>query len=89
MRDANRRAREMTSRMELDRPISTANAVFHMCKPRDPAESDVALQISFGPFTALGVLAISLFLGIHNNASYGRILRGGKSLLFATLFDFC
>jgi putative membrane protein len=31
----------------------------------------VGLQISFAPFTALGV-AISLFLGFHNNASYGR-----------------
>jgi putative membrane protein len=30
-----------------------------------------ALRISFGPFTALGV-AISLFLGFHNNASYSR-----------------
>jgi len=30
-----------------------------------------ALTISFGPFTALGV-AISLFLGFHNNASYSR-----------------
>ena len=30
-----------------------------------------ALQISFAPFTALGV-AISLFLGFHNNASYAR-----------------
>lgn len=30
-----------------------------------------ALKISFGPFTALGV-AISLFLGFHNNASYNR-----------------
>ena len=29
------------------------------------------LSFSFGPFTALGV-AISLFLGFHNNASYGR-----------------
>lgn len=28
-------------------------------------------QISFGPFTALGV-AVSLFLGFHNNASYAR-----------------
>eukprot|EP00979_Chaetoceros_neogracilis_P016289 scaffold7604_cov255-Chaetoceros_neogracile.AAC.1 len=32
--------------------------------------SDV-LSLEFGPFTALGV-AISLFLGFHNNASYGR-----------------
>ena len=30
-----------------------------------------ALTIGFGPFTALGV-AISLFLGFHNNASYSR-----------------
>ena len=30
-----------------------------------------ALRIGFGPFTALGV-AISLFLGFHNNASYSR-----------------
>jgi putative membrane protein len=30
-----------------------------------------ATQFSFTPFTALGV-AISLFLGFHNNASYGR-----------------
>jgi putative membrane protein len=30
-----------------------------------------SLQISFAPFTALGV-AISLFLGFHNNASYAR-----------------
>ena len=30
-----------------------------------------ALKLSFGPFTALGV-AISLFLGFHNNASYSR-----------------
>jgi ion channel-forming bestrophin family protein len=29
------------------------------------------LKMSFAPFTALGV-AISLFLGFHNNASYGR-----------------
>jgi len=29
------------------------------------------LKFSFSPFTALGV-AISLFLGFHNNASYGR-----------------
>jgi len=35
-----------------------------------PAAND-ATKIDLGPFTALGV-AISLFLGFHNNASYGR-----------------
>ena len=32
---------------------------------------EAAMTFSFSPFTALGV-AISLFLGFHNNASYGR-----------------
>jgi len=35
-----------------------------------PTAAD-ALKLEFGPFTALGV-AISLFLGFHNNASYSR-----------------
>lgn len=44
-----------------------------------------ALKLSFGPFTALGV-AISLFLGFHNNASYsrwweGRILWGRQIIV--------
>lgn len=34
-------------------------------------QTDEVLSLEFGPFTALGV-AISLFLGFHNNASYGR-----------------
>ena len=34
-------------------------------------EAADALKLTFGPFTALGV-AISLFLGFHNNASYSR-----------------
>lgn len=34
-------------------------------------DTDEILSLNFTPFTALGV-AISLFLGFHNNASYGR-----------------
>jgi predicted membrane chloride channel (bestrophin family) len=58
-----------------------------------------ALKLSFGPFTALGV-AISLFLGFHNNASYSRwwearilwgrqiiVTRDIQRFLLATLAD--
>jgi ion channel-forming bestrophin family protein len=37
----------------------------------DAPDAKVYVDFSFTPFTALGV-AISLFLGFHNNASYGR-----------------
>lgn len=50
------------------------------------------LNFSFAPFTALGV-AISLFLGFHNNASYGRwwearILWGTQIIAMRNLIRF-
>ena len=56
-----------------------------------PSASD-ALKIGFGPFTALGV-AISLFLGFHNNASYSRwwearILWGRQIIVSSTFYSF-
>lgn len=52
-----------------------------------------AVTLSFGPFTALGV-AISLFLGFHNNASYNRwwearILWGKQIIVSKVKVELC
>ena len=47
-----------------------------------------AMEFSFLPFTALGV-AISLFLGFHNNASYGRWWEGELQKIDLLFYCLC